>query len=77
MSQTLKDVKLPKSITNEKDSILKRLSDLQEEYPQLKIDVTKSEPTRSASSSGPRPPEVRERSKTTSDGEVWYFMLCF
>jgi hypothetical protein len=69
LSVTLKDAKLSKSAVSEKDSILKKLSNLLEDFPQLKADVTKPEPAKDVPSPVTKQPDLRDKSKNSVDSQ--------
>ena len=48
LSVTLKDVKLPQTALNEKTCILQKIDKLQENFPQLKVDLTQTESGKSS-----------------------------
>jgi len=74
LTVSLKDVKLPKPAASDKDSILKKLTCLQEEFPQLKTVKVNNTPTdlmKELSSSAAQLPELRDKTKGAVDSQGW------
>lgn len=75
---SLKDVKLPKSAASDKDSILKKLSCLQEDFPQLKTEkaeIVHSNSLKELSSTSFKLPELRDKSKDSVGSQGWFYFL--